>query len=101
MNTRGKAGGLALVAKRGRDYMAEIGKRGFEKTTILYFGGDRKKHVQWLYRRGQWMMDKDLTYHKPAIYYNPGDHPAREKLNGQGVAVIREWLEHAEANMGD
>lgn len=49
----GRKGGLATVAKHGRRHMSQIGRRGFEATTELYFDGDEELHKRFLARMGQ------------------------------------------------
>src|SRR5690348_16215120 len=43
-----RAGGLALVAKRGTEWMRIIGRRGFEVTCQRHFQGDKAKFVRFL-----------------------------------------------------
>lgn len=46
-------GGKAVVDKYGPEYMSQIGKRGFERTTKLYFQS-RAHHIGWLQEMGAW-----------------------------------------------
>jgi len=66
-----------LLQRHGNDFFSRIGKLGFQATTDLYFNGDRQAHLNWLKRKGWYSIDKDLPYHKPAIYGDPGEQPAR------------------------
>ncbi len=48
MPVRGQAGGRATVKKHGRQWMAEIGRRGFATFTERYFDGDKAAATAWL-----------------------------------------------------
>jgi len=55
--TFGRKGGLATVQRHGIDHMRAIGRRGFAVTTDRHFGGDRRKHLNELIRRGLKALD--------------------------------------------
>ena len=48
----GRRGGLATVARHGREHMAKIGARGFARTVERHWGGDRKRFLEYLQRLG-------------------------------------------------
>jgi hypothetical protein len=41
-------GGRQTVARHGRAYMSQIGRRGWEVTTARYFAGSERLHAAWL-----------------------------------------------------
>lgn len=51
----GRKGGLATLAKHGKEHMQEIGRKGFAATREKRFDGCTISLVKWLYRR------KDFT----------------------------------------
>lgn len=76
----GRLGGLAVVKKYGHAYMSEIGKRGFEATTELYFNGDPQAHVNWLVKMGMYVADTPYRERGwPSPFRWPGNHPAHEQ----------------------
>lgn len=50
----GKKGGRTTVRKHGRQHMSKIGRKGFEQTTNLYFGGDENAHKEYMAEMGRW-----------------------------------------------
>lgn len=72
------AGGLGLVAKRGSEWMSQIGKRGYETTVARYFDGDRKAANEWLAATGRWAIDREITSYGRK-FPNPGPHPAHQE----------------------
>jgi general stress protein YciG len=53
----GRRGGLATVKAHGREHMRAIGRRGFQATTDRHYGGDRRRHLNALIRRGLMALD--------------------------------------------
>lgn len=53
----GRLGGLATVARHGTEHMRTIGRRGFQATTDRHYGGDRRRHLNELIRRGLRALD--------------------------------------------
>lgn len=53
----GHRGGASTFARYGREHMQAIGRRGFQATTDRHFGGDRRKHLNDLIRRGLRALD--------------------------------------------
>ena len=53
----GRKGGAATFARYGRAHMQMIGRRGFQVTTDRHFGGDRRKHLNELIRKGLRALD--------------------------------------------
>ena len=53
----GRKGGLATVRKHGHEHMQAIGRKGFKATTDRHFGGDKRKHLNYLISRGLSCMD--------------------------------------------
>ena len=51
MDRAGSAGGRATLAKHGREWMAEIGRRGFTSFCNRWFDGDREAAGTWLRAR--------------------------------------------------
>ena len=98
---RGSAGGLAVKAKYGIGHLVNLGKRGFQKTTDLYFGGNRKAHLEWLRRKGAFTIDSQASYANPFAFPDPGPHPAHLTPEQQEYQELVAWLEDAEAGMGE
>src|SRR4051812_34682456 len=48
----GKLGGLACLAKHGKEHYREIGKKGYQTTLARYFQGDAIAYRRWLIARG-------------------------------------------------
>jgi len=48
----GQKGGMATYRKYGRDHMIAIGRKGFDRTTSLYFNGCPDSHKNWLASNG-------------------------------------------------
>lgn len=78
----GQKGGMTTYARYGREHMAEIGRKGFEKTTLLHFHGRREWHINWLVQKGiftYWLQTGiPMRYGvdgKPI--YRDVDHPSR------------------------
>jgi hypothetical protein len=53
----GRAGGLATLARHGREHMQAIGRRGFAATCNRHFAGDRRAMLNDLIRRGLAALD--------------------------------------------
>lgn len=87
----GSEGGKAVLKKYGTEHFSAIGKIGFQVTTDKYFNGDRQAHLNWLQRKGWYSLDHGTSYRKPALYGDPGPHPAE-------FSKWLEWLRHAESN---
>jgi hypothetical protein len=48
----GAMGGRRTLELYGREHMRRIGARGFQATTDRHFGGDRRRHLNELIKRG-------------------------------------------------
>lgn len=88
----GKQSGKKVLEKYGREHFVKLGKVGFQRTTDLYFGGDRQAHLMWLQRKGLYIQDVGLSYHKPDIYKDPGLHPSE-------ISALDNWLKDTIAKM--
>jgi len=73
------AGGVATATKYGSDYMAEIGRRGYETTVQRYFNGDHQAANEWLARKGQFTADEGYRRLGLGKFFDPGPHPAQEQ----------------------
>lgn len=82
-----------LLSRHGQDFFSRIGKIGFQRTTDLYFGGDRQAHLAWLMRKGWYCVDSGLTYAEPGVFSDPGNHPSHRSLTAQ-------WIDDVEAKLG-
>jgi hypothetical protein len=74
----GRDGGIALYKKRGKEWMAEIGKRGFQSLVNKYFGGDRQSAIDWLHSHSTESQIDRLLQEKQA------------KQIGEGAAIVCE-----------
>jgi hypothetical protein len=53
----GRKGGQTTFARHGVEHMQAIGRRGFQVTTDRHFGGDRRRHLNELIKRGLRALD--------------------------------------------
>lgn len=74
------AGGLAVVEKYGREYMAEIGRRGYQTTVDRYFNGDRQAANEWLTKRAHYVCDEGYRSLGLGKFVDPGVHPCQNSI---------------------
>src|SRR5690554_1408054 len=86
----GRKGGLATVAKHGREHMSRIGHRGYLVTTCRYFLGNDQLHNRWLATMGlhnYWRQSGLPMKHdqdgNPIWPEEPPIHPAHNAAPGQ------------------
>jgi len=71
MATIGRKGGLTTVARYGREYMRQIGRKGFNHMVEKYWAGDRRRATRRLAELGRMSTD-------PAPWNNAWQYPRRE-----------------------
>jgi hypothetical protein len=73
---RGSAGGRACVERHGKQYMAEIGRKGFASLVASKFQGDRQGCIDWLHARAHEKMIEGFADRELARMLDQGEQIA-------------------------